>query len=139
MVRRLFALALAFAVTGAPVAADLCDARCARHAGHVLDRMQPAAAHHHHPAGTDAQKSHHHDFFPDAARSTCAATTLPHPCGHADVVITQFRHVERAPMLKGVLTAAAVSPILVPLWTYAAFDSRYRPPGPTRSVSPLRL
>lgn len=140
MVRRLFAVALAFAVTGAPVVADLCEARCARHAGHPLDTKEPAATHHHHPSDTEAQ-SHHPDSSPDAAQHSTVTATMPVPpaCGHLDVVLTEFRQVVRAPMLKGVLTTDAATPTLVRVSTSAAFDSRHSPPGPIRSVSPLRL
>jgi hypothetical protein len=138
MVRRLFALALASIVIGAPVVADLCEARCARHAGHPVDTKEPAAAHHHHPSDSATR---HPDSSPAAAqRSTGAATTpVPRACGHLDVVLTEFRHVVRAPMLKVVLTTDAATPILVRESTPVACDSRHSPPGPIRSVSPLRL
>ncbi len=140
MVRRLFALALAFAVTGAPVVTSVCDARCARHAGHPLDTKPRAAAHHHHSSDTEAQQSLHHDSSRDAAqRSTGGATAaVPRGCGHLDVVITEVRHAKRPPTLKGVLTTDGVTPLLRVLPS-APFDSRHSPPLPIRSVSPLRL
>jgi hypothetical protein len=140
MARRLLALALAFVFVGGPLAADVCEAVCAEHAGHSIDRTAPAS-HHHHAAEVVRQPSHHHHSGAAAAPVTRIAELmpLPHGCSHLEAIVTESRELTLAPILKAVVTMARITPLLVHVSSAPEMDSRHGPPTPIRSTLPLRI
>jgi hypothetical protein len=140
MARRLLAFALAFVVIGSPLAADICDAVCAEHAGHFAGPGMPAS-HHHHGAEAPSQTSYHHhsDVTPAPTTSNIALTPMPRACGHSDAVVTESHELMRAPIADVALMTARATPLLAKALTVSAMDSRHGPPAPIRSTSPLRV
>jgi hypothetical protein len=64
---------------------------------------------------------------------------LPHGCGHLEAIVTESRERSRAPIVKGVVTIARITTLLVRMLPTSETDSRHGPPTPTRSISPLRI
>lgn len=137
MARRLLAFALAFVVTGAPLAGDVCEAACAEHAGHSMGSSAPHSRHHH----PESQPSHHHhsDAPPTPASQRAALTPALHLCGHLDAVITESRELMRPQIVNAVVMMARITPLIVRVSPVSQTGSRHGPPTPTRSASPLRI
>jgi hypothetical protein len=140
MARRLLAFALAFVIIGGPLAADVCEAACAEHAGHSIDSTVPPS-HHHHSAEVVRQPSHHQfsDVAPAAATQSAKLMALWHRCGHLEAIVSESRELTRAPLATAVVTVARVTPLLVLVLPTFQMDSRHGSPPPIRSTSPLRI
>src|SRR5712691_3878849 len=140
MARRVLAFALAFVIIGVPLAGDICDAVCLRHAGHSIEPTVLASHHHHSPDIVRQLLDHHHSDAA-AAPSTRSAefVPLPHGCGRLDAIVTESRELTPAPIVKAVATMARTTPLLVHLSPTAEMDSRHGPPTPIRSTSALRI
>jgi hypothetical protein len=137
MVRRLLAFALAFVVIAVPLAADVCAAACAEHAGHSIDSLL-STPHHHHP---DSQPSPHHQSEAASAPVTQRTVfkSLPHRCGRLDAVISESPDVTASHIVSAAATMARFTPLFVHVSPASAMDSRHGPPAPSRPTSPLRI
>lgn len=140
MARRLLAFALAFVILGGPLAADVCEAACAEHAGHSINSTVPPL-HDHHSAEAVRQPSHHHHsgVAPAAATPSAKSMALWHGCGHLEAMISESRELTRASLATAVVTVARVTPLPVLVLPTFEMDSRHGPPSPIRSISPLRI
>lgn len=138
MARRLLAFALAFAVIGVPVAGDICEAACARHADHA-SRNETAShnTHHHHVATAASQPVHHHESIGSASSAT--VIPAPHVCHHVDAVLTESRDAVRGSVANAMAATAALITVLGPVSASTDIDSRHGPPVPVRAVAPLRI
>jgi hypothetical protein len=140
MVRRLFAFALTFVIIGGPLAADLCEAFCAEHAGHSIDSTMPASHHHHSDEAASLLLHHHHsDAAPAPATQSARLTALPHVCAQPEASVSESREPTRAPIATAVLTVARMTPLHVQVLPTSQMDSRHGPPTPIRSTSLLRI
>lgn len=140
MARRLLAFGLAFVLIGGPVAADVCEAFCAQHAGHSMDSTV-SAPHHHHSveAASPPSYQHHSDAASSAATQSARLMALPHGCAHLEAIASESRELMRAPLATAVVTVARITPLLAHVLPTSQMDSRHGPPTPIRSTSPLRI
>lgn len=138
MARRIIGIALALFVAAAPAAAELCAADCAEHARHfanpsvvpVDDVAQHASHHHHHPASRVA-----------TPMTSAGVRSVPHTCGLADTLATQSRETVRTAVEKSATLLAAIfvpAPVATPLAGFVV-AGRHGPPGPVRTIAPLRI
>jgi len=118
MIARLTACALVFAMAGAPLATEACEATCA-----ARDAQAPASNHSCH----------------QQAASRGATIAAVHACGHEDGTPTALERVHHTVIAPGV-----ASTVTLPTQTSrtshirtAAFDSS--PPSPLNLISQLRV
>jgi hypothetical protein len=139
MLRRLLAFALAFVVTGGPLAGAVCEVFCAEHSGDSTDSKVPAS-HHHHSAEAASPPHHHHSDAPPAPTTqSVRLRPLPHACGQLQATVSESRELTRAPIATAVMTVARITPFLVRVLPTSQMDSRHGPPPPIHSTSPLRI
>ena len=139
MARRLLAFGLAFALIGGPVAADVCEAFCAQHAGHSIDSTV-SASHHHHSVETPSPPSYqHHSDAASSAAQSARLMALPHGCGHLEAIVSEPRELMRATIAAAVVTMARITPLLAEVLPTSQMESRHGPPTAIRSTSPLRI
>jgi len=137
MVRRLVGIALALLVAAAPAVADVCAANCAEHASHSVHASAVPTD------GVQHASHHHHHSVADAATpmTTVGMRGVPHACASADTLATQSRESVRVGLEKlSALVASIVvpPPAAMPRAT-PMVDGRHGPPGPVRTIAPLRI
>jgi hypothetical protein len=139
MARRLLGFALAFVIVGGPLAADVCEAVCAEHAGHSIASTVPASHRHH--AAEAGQPLHHHGSDTATSSPTRRAGLMPLPqwCGYLEAIVTDSRKMTRPPIVEALVTTARLTSSLVPVLAASERDSRHGLPIPVRSTSPLRI
>jgi hypothetical protein len=139
MAQRWLAFALTFVFAAAPIAGEICEARCAEHMGHAMAH-DGVASHHHHTSDSADPAVHHH--LPVASTSTNQRLTLnalPRGCVQLDAVVTESREVLRRPMAGAFATTISV-PVTISLpWRSSHTTRQHRPAVPGRSISPLRI
>jgi hypothetical protein len=136
MARRLSALVLATVLIGAPVSGEICRAFCATQGANPVD---PPGSHPHH-VGTHDQSVHHQASAEPASLSMRAVQAGTHACGELVSVAAESRASVRASVESVVATTPTdVSLICVQTSLTSDVDSRHGPPGPVRSVAPLRI
>jgi hypothetical protein len=121
MAQRLFAFALAFVFAAAPVAGEICEARCAGHAGHAIAH-EAVASHHHHTSD-----------------SALTLNALSRSCVQLDAVVNESRDVLRRPMVSAVASTTSVPVITMAPWRSNRARRQHGPAVPTRSISQLRI
>jgi hypothetical protein len=138
MARRLLTLVVAIVITAGPVAAQICEAACTRHAEHPGSHSR---SHHHHSASVSRQ-GHHHDHSPTEPQPISSNSTVgsqPRACGHVPAVASESRQTMRS----SVTTMAVTTPwIAAPVDQTAELrgcDSRHGPPVSIRSIAPVRI
>jgi hypothetical protein len=140
MAQRWLAFALTFVFAAAPVAGEICEARCAEHLGHAMVH-EGVASHHHHTSDSAPDPAEHH-HPPVASTSTnqrLILNALPRGCVELDAVVTESREVLRRPMAGAFATTISV-PVTISLpWRSSQTTRQHRPAVPARSISPLRI
>jgi hypothetical protein len=137
MPRGLLVFALAFIVVAVPLSADVCDAVCAAHTGHSIDRSASAASDHH----SSSQPSHHHHSAsaPAPVTQTAILKALPHECVRLEAAVTESSDFTASHVVNDAVTTPGFTAPLAHVSAASATDSRHGPPAPTRTTSPLRI
>jgi hypothetical protein len=137
MPRLLLVFALAFIVIAVPLAADVCEAVCAQHTGHSINRSALAASDHH--SGSQPSHHHHSAAAPAPITQTAILKALPHECVRLEAAVSESSDFTAAQVVNDALTMPGFTPPLAHVPATSATDSRHGPPAPTRSTSPLRI
>ena len=122
MASRLVVFVLAFAIVGAPVAADVCHVRCAPRA-----------------ADATGEQADHHACAPSVPADAPGVSAVPHACGHQSgdtVGVEQALHGPAAP--SGPVALQAVVTIDIVTVRALVLDTARRP-GPPHSSVQLRV
>jgi hypothetical protein len=133
---RLLALALASVIAAAPVAAQVCEIRCAGHPEHAA---VTAVLHHHHPAGPARERLH------GSSKLALVVRLLSPPnfhdrCAKRDAFVAESRVLVNASRFTAI-TATPVDVVTNTAWTTPpdGIDNRPGPLIPARSLTQLRV
>ena len=133
---RFLALALTFAVAGAPIAAEVCETTCVEHVSHSENLR--SGSHHHHGSSTTEDAGHHVATQQGGSADGILATSVSHDCCYTAAVLTDSRYSKRtAPSasLTTPSTGATAGRVSQP----AKVGHRGRLPALVRPLSQLRV
>jgi hypothetical protein len=140
MAQRLLAFVLTLIFAAAPVTGEICEARCAGHAGHAV-ADEGVGSHHHHPSGSApaAAVPHHQPVARAASNHGTTFHTVSRGCVQPDAVVTESRDVLRRPTTSAFATTIEVPVIFTSSSRSIEARRPHRPAVPARALSPLRI
>src|SRR5437667_4276361 len=136
MARLVLALTFSLLVAVAPMANEMCSVFCAQHQSGRADVS------HHHSSDVATERSHHHHHHQatdEAPVSTATVLALPHPCLELSSFVVESRDSLRPAAAATVLNITSLPLSVTHASRTSVADSRHGPPGPARSVAPLRI
>jgi hypothetical protein len=133
---------LAMVVTGAPVAAQVCETTCATQtstAERSPNRSGPS--HHQHPAGAADSASHHGHAAPAGQPAAALQRLAPdaRACVHQSALASESREDVRGPLPPLAISPSHALPPLIHAVEVRQLDRQHGPPDVVRSTAPLRI
>jgi ABC-type nickel/cobalt efflux system permease component RcnA len=151
MAQRLSAFVLAVVFGTVPVIAQICDAKCAQHVGHVAAQEEPPSHHQHpdHEHGADHHHTSHHHPISDTSLPRVTEHQLSHDgmlvtdlssgCSQPHAVASESREVLRKPTAGCVLATVIAPTNLMSALSSSDAGVATGPSVPARFISPLRI